>query len=107
MRSQPHRLSPPCIWELQLRADDGARRDHVWRGGYGGVAPSVTVEAAAPSRWTPRGSSSGLLSMQSQGGGATTATLAGSLNATGDVTASNNASTAIRTPATAGTTRPQ
>ena len=31
----------------------------------------------------------GLLSMQSQGGGATTATLAGSLNATGDVTASN------------------
>ena len=43
---------------------------------------SITLDA-------PRIVIKGLLSMQSQGGGATTATLAGSLNATGDVTASN------------------
>ncbi|MFQ9492543.1 MAG: hypothetical protein ACLR0N_17755 [Bilophila wadsworthia] len=50
--------------------------------------PSVTVKRRLHHAGR-RGSSSGLLSMQSQGGGATTATLAGSLNATGDVTASN------------------
>ena len=63
-------------------------------------APGGAVTAVGPSSVTVRSGGSitldaprivikGLLSMQSQGGGATTATLAGSLNATGDVTASN------------------
>ena len=66
----------------------------------GAITPGGAVTAVGPSSVTVRSGGSitldaprivikGLLSMQSQGGGATTATLAGSLNATGDVTASN------------------
>ena len=93
VRSQPHRLSPAVhTGNTQLRADDGSA--------YVEITPGGTVTAVGPSSVTVRSGGSitldaprivikGLLSMQSQGGGATTATLAGSLNATGDVTASN------------------
>ena len=93
VRSQPHRLSPAVhTGNTQLRADDGSA--------YGEITPGGAVTAVGPSSVTVRSGGSitldaprivikGLLSMQSQGGGATTATLAGSLNATGDVTASN------------------
>ena len=83
VRSQPHRLSPA-----------------VHGSAYVEITPGGAVTAVGPSSVTVRSGGSitldapqivikGLLSMQSQGGGATTATLAGSLNATGDVTASN------------------
>lgn len=90
---QPHRLSPAVhTGNTQLRADDGSA--------YVEITPGGAVTAVGPSSVTVRSGGSitldaprivikGLLSMQSQGGGATTATLAGSLNATGDVTASN------------------
>ena len=93
VRSQPHRLSPAVhTGNTQLRADDGSA--------YVEITPGGAVTAVGPSSVTVRSGGSitldaprivikGLLSMQSQGGGATTATLAGSLNATGDVTASN------------------
>ena len=88
-----HRLSPAVhTGNTQLRADDGSA--------YVEITPGGAVTAVGPSSVTVRSGGSitldaprivikGLLSMQSQGGGATTATLAGSLNATGDVTASN------------------
>ena len=93
VRSQPNRLSPAVhTGNTQLRADDGSA--------YVEITPGGAVTAVGPSSVTVRSGGSitldaprivikGLLSMQSQGGGATTATLAGSLNATGDVTASN------------------
>ena len=93
VRSRPRRLSPAVhTGNPQLRADDGSA--------YVEITPGGAVTAVGPSSVTVRSGGSitldaprivikGLLSMQSQGGGATTATLAGSLNATGDVTASN------------------
>lgn len=93
VRSQPHRLSPAVhTGNTQLRADDGSA--------YVEITPGGAVTAVGPSSVTVRSGGSitldaprivikGLLSMQSQSGGATTATLDGSLNATGDVTASN------------------
>lgn len=67
---------------------------------YVEITPGGAVTAVGPSSVTVRSGGSitldaprivikGLLSMQSQSGGATTAMLDGSLNATGDVTASN------------------
>ena len=75
-------------------------RMHDLSDAYVEITPGGAVTAVGPSSVTVRSGGSitldaprivikGLLSMQSQGGGATTATLAGSLNATGDVTASN------------------
>lgn len=93
VRSQPHRLSPAVHTGTRSSAPTtGAPTSRSRPGG--------AVTAVGPSSVTVRSGGSitldapqivikGLLSMQSQGGGATTATLAGSLNATGDVTASN------------------
>ena len=109
VRSQPHRLSPAVhTGNTQLRADDGSA--------YVEITPGGAVTAVGPSSVTVRSGGSitldaprivikGLLSMQSQGGGATTATLAGSLNATGDVTTSNislNSHTHADTPEAVG-----
>ena len=74
VRSQARRLSPAVdSGNVQLRSDDGKTLKS---------EGSITLDA-------PQIIIKGLLSMQSQSGGATTAMLDGSLNATGDVTASN------------------
>ena len=99
-RLRPCRRAQPAAQAVPRRAHgehaaprrrrERLRRDHARRGGYGGGALSVTVRSGGSITLdAPRIVIKGLLSMQSQGGGATTATLAGLLNATGDVTASN------------------
>ena len=93
VRSQPHRLSPAVhTGNTQLRAGDGAptsRSRPEGRLRRWGPRPSPS-EAAAPSRWTPRGSSSRGCSPCSRRAAARPRPRSpGSLNATGDVTASN------------------
>ena len=93
VRSQPHRLSPPCTRGTRSSAPTtGAptsRSRPEGRLRRWGPRPSPSEAARSITLDAPRIVIKGPLSMQSQGGGATTATLAGSLNATGDVTASN------------------
>ena len=93
VRSQARRLSPAVDSEnVQIRSDDGKTFVEMTPGGdVNAVGPtSVTLKSEGSITLdAPQIIIKGLLSMQSQSGGATTATLDGSLNATGDVTASN------------------
>ena len=93
VRSQARRLSPAVDSEnVQIRSDDGKTFIEMTPGGdVNAVGPtSVTLKSEGSITLdAPQIIIKGLLSMQSQSGGATTAMLDGSLNATGDVTASN------------------
>lgn len=93
VRSQARRLSPAVDSEnVQIRSDDGKTFVEMTPGGdVNAVGPtSVTLKSEGSITLdAPQIIIKGLLSMQSQSGGATTAMLDGSLNATGDVTASN------------------
>ena len=84
-RSQAGRLNPPAHAEnVQLRSDDGETYVELTPGGEITAKAQSSITLEAPSIILK-----GTLSMQSQAGGNTTATLQGSLHATEDVTASD------------------
>ncbi|MFQ8738512.1 MAG: hypothetical protein ACLSAH_22980 [Bilophila wadsworthia] len=90
-RAQPAaQASPPALGTRSSAPTTGpTSRSRPARLRRWGPRPSPVRSGGPITLDAPRIVIKGLLSMQSQGGGATTATLAGSLNATGDVTASN------------------
>lgn len=93
VRSQARSLSPAVhTGNMQLRADDGETVVELTPGKDVIVTGPTSVTLKSKGSITldaPRIYIRGLISMRSQSGGATTATLDGSLDATGDVTASN------------------